>query len=312
MLAGIVLGLFAGLFCTCRTGESIKCYSYFCSNHTTTPHPTCAPPKVITCQMEHNSLIPPDRCMIQRVIGEPGSSLGIQSSVHHEIRGCANHLECRMSRLCEEAKNHGNIKQCQTTCCEGDLCNREGPVARQVVEPEGPKGSDLYCYACSNVTEPGQVPGINCSHPIRQRCGIDPLTGHPQDRCLTIVMSRKLQRPMGKVLYQEIRNCSSTHYCSHSFCSEANRTGTLTTCKADCCTSNMCNKEGILIPNMASTVRPITAVTEDQGDKLAREGIPPSFPPTKEAKPTGASPEQSCFKLKTLLGIFAAMCMLLG
>ncbi|KAK3739548.1 hypothetical protein QZH41_016223 [Actinostola sp. cb2023] len=289
----------------------MQCYSYTCFNFTNTPHPSCAPPKVITCSVDPHSLVPPNRCMTQRMTAKLQGAV-----VHQEIRGCADNLQCRSTRLCDEAKNHDNIKQCETSCCEGDLCNREGPVARQIaadrMAPSGKMCSiwktldlstDLSCYACSNATEPGQPPSANCSHPIKQQCGYDPLTSAKQDRCITITMSTKMPGPLGRVLYQEMRHCSSEHYCE--FCAFANATGNLATCKAACCYGNMCNNEGM--QRVTSTSRP-PRTTIVQEEKFARQGAH-SVVPTENVTTTstGVSYNHWMSGLSLFMGVFVVL-----
>ncbi|KXJ05592.1 hypothetical protein AC249_AIPGENE28349, partial [Exaiptasia diaphana] len=143
----------------------------------------------------------------------------------------------------------------EALCCEGNLCNREGPVARHIAaDPMSPSGADLSCYACSTANEPGIPPAINCSHPIKQQCGEDPLTTDKQDRCVTITMSSR--DGLGNSLYQEMRHCASEQYCSHGFCVHANVSGSLTSCNAKCCYGNMCNNDGMTTastPTLKST-----------------------------------------------------------
>lgn len=129
-------------------------------------------------------------------------------------------------------------------------------------------GTDLSCYACSTATEPGMPPPINCSHPIRQQCGDDPLTEDKQDRCVTIQMTS--HHPGGPIFYQEMRHCASEHYCGHGYCVQANVTGIVTSCKANCCYGNICNDEGMR-STVTSTVslKPTTAVHKEV---FARQG----------------------------------------
>lgn len=69
--------------------------------------------------------------------------------VRQEIRRCTDNLECKSNTLCDEAKNHGNVKDCEVECCEGELCNREGPVARHIVsDPIFPKGKFYQVIKC--------------------------------------------------------------------------------------------------------------------------------------------------------------------
>ncbi|KXJ30160.1 hypothetical protein AC249_AIPGENE13103 [Exaiptasia diaphana] len=127
-----------------------------------------------------------------------------------------------------------------------------------------PSGADLSCYACSTANEPGIPPAINCSHPIKQQCGEDPLTTDKQDRCVTITMSSR--DGLGNSLYQEMRHCASEYYCSHGFCVHANVSGSLTSCNAKCCYGNICNNDGM------TTASTPTLKSTKQREVLARQG----------------------------------------